>query len=101
MVLKLKRLIWDEKNLSHIAKHSITISEVNEVFSRYHLVEPTKQKRKVITGETDDGRIIEVPVTGKGKRRYYPLTAHDASPKQAQIYLSAKTKREGVNQRDS
>ncbi len=95
MVLVIKRLILDKRNISHIAEHYITVDELEEVISHYFYTENTKQKRKLIIGETKDGRIIEIPLVGKGGGRYYPVTAYDARQKKAQLYLSAKAKQEG------
>ena len=90
MVLKLVQLIWEEKNVKHIAKHYVSIDEVEEIFTKFHHVGKAKNKRKIVTGETDDGRILEVPLVHKGRGRYFPLTAYDAGEYRTRVYLHAK-----------
>ncbi len=78
-----------------MARHYVSVDELEEIIGQYFYVENTKRKRKLIIGETKDGRIIEIPLAGKGGGRYYPVTAYDARPKKAQLYLSAKAKKGG------
>ncbi len=95
MVLIIKKLIIREKNVRHFAKHYVSVEEVQEVINKWHFVDRSKmqdvaEKRWIIIGETDDGRILEIPLRGLGNGKYFPLTAYEPSNKNRKKYLEAK-----------
>lgn len=51
---------WDDGNVFHIERHSVTPEEVEEVFASGHKVRRTRQKRYIALGETLDGRLVFV-----------------------------------------
>ena len=95
MVVVIRRLIWKPKNVKHIARHGVSLNEVEEVTRRFNVPKSAPQKRLILIGETDAGRILELVLVPKGKGRYYPLTAYDASPAMAAMYK----RRKGVKER--
>lgn len=93
MVIIVKQFVWNRQNLSHLIKHNVTVEEVKEIFSRYHYIEKTKRKRLLAIGETNDGRILEIPFIVRGKGKLFVFTAYDARPRKQHHYLSARNKR--------
>lgn len=93
MVIIVKRFVWNRQNLSHLIKHNVTVEEVEEVFSRYHYIEKTKYRRLLAIGETNDGRVLEIPFVGRGKGHLFVFTAYDARIRKRHHYMSAKIKR--------
>jgi hypothetical protein len=63
---------WDSENVGHIAKHDVAPEEVEEVI----LGDPLDigfdvvngEERWSYLGETDDGRILWITITLRGKR---------------------------------
>lgn len=95
MVLIIKKLVIRERNVRHFAKHFVSEEEVREVFNKWHFVEGSKmqdipEKRWIVIGETDDGRILEVPLRGLGNGKYFPLTAYEPGTTNRKKYLDAK-----------
>lgn len=86
-VLIVRKLIWDARNISHIARHHIVPEEVYEVCREKPVVQRgTKRNRLVILGNTSDDRLINVVLESRGKGSYYPITAYDASPEDEALY---------------
>lgn len=76
-----KKLVWDEWNIHHIARHHINLEEVEEVNKSKHLFERGRDGTYQITGQTQSGRyltIVLVPRSGG----FYPVTARDSDDKE-------------------
>ncbi len=84
-------LIWDDWNVNHIAKHGVSVKEVEEA---------VKDKRKVIWKHRGRyvmvasayGRILFIvleKVEGE-KNSYYVITARDATKSEKRIYRKRK-----------
>lgn len=90
-VVKIRRLIWDEWNIAHIARHNVTPEEVEQVCHIDPVVQRGKKGRLLIFGPTKKGRMLTVildPEVENGV--YYPVTAYKASKKLIKIYLKEK-----------
>ena len=80
MTVRIRRLIWDAWNRNHLAKHDVVVEEVTQVARTHRLVlTGDEQKRLIVVGATDEGRVLEVVLHPLGSGDYYPLTAYDAS----------------------
>lgn len=90
MVVIIKQLIWEPNNRKHIARHKVTQDEVEEVLRNFHIVKPTYQKRLMVLGETDTGRVLELVIVPKGKGSYYPLTCYDVNSDMRKLYKRKK-----------
>lgn len=87
MNVVIKKLVWDEWNITHIARHTIIPNEVEEICQASSQVENANKGRIRITGVTKKGRIISAfldPEPEKGM--YYPVSARDASRKERRNY---------------
>jgi hypothetical protein len=70
-----------------MARHGVIPDEVLYVCHHNPLVQRgEKQRRVVVVGYTEEKRLLAVPLHNRGKGRYYPLTAYDASPEDKVLY---------------
>ena len=87
----IKRLIWDEWNIDHIARHDVLPEEVEEVCKSDPLVQTGNKGRVVTIGLTKAKRWLEVildPEMEEGV--YYVVTAHTANRKERGLYQKEK-----------
>jgi uncharacterized protein len=95
-MLVIRRLVWDNWNVAHVARHEITPEEVEEVCHSEPVVQIGKKGRSLVFGPTLSGRMLavvldlELPEEGV----YYPVTARPASRRERAIYT---TERGGEN----
>lgn len=92
-VLIIKRLIWDAWNISHIARHHVTLDEVEVICHGDPLILRGQQKnRLVLIGLVDKERILAVILESKGSGAYYLITAYPADEKDIALYNRLKNK---------
>ena len=86
--VKIRRLIWDERNIRHIARHNVDKEEVEDAVFFGNPLPKHGQKGKtvVLIGKTGEGRLLEVPLHNRGEGVYYPITAHDAGHEATVVY---------------
>jgi Uncharacterized protein conserved in bacteria len=83
----IKRLIWEEWNIAHIARHNVVPEEVEEVCLADPYMSGAKKGRICAIGYTKKRRIIALfldPEPEDGV--YYPVSARDASKKERSVY---------------
>jgi uncharacterized DUF497 family protein len=83
-----RRLIWDDWNVPHIARHDVVPDEVEEICHGRHAVREGYAGRVVLIGQTNSGRLLSVildPDTGE-EDVYYPVTSRSADRKERRIY---------------
>jgi len=87
----IQRLIWDEWNVAHIARHDVVPDEVEEICQSDPLVQQGHHGRTVVVGATTAGRMLEVVLDPEPEPDvYYPVTAHPASRKDRAFYQKEK-----------
>ena len=86
----IRRLIWDEWNIAHIARHNIIPEEVEEICHGDPLVQKGKKGRIALVGLTKSGRMLRVILDPEEIDTYYPVTAHTASKKDKELYKQEK-----------
>ncbi len=87
MSVVIKKLIWDEWNVAHIARHNVLPEEVEEICRTNSQTEVANKGRVRITGLTKKGRMTSTfldPELEDGI--YYPVSARDASKKERRSY---------------
>jgi hypothetical protein len=90
-VIIVRKLIWDSWNVRHIARHNITTEEVEAVCHGLALILRGQQKgRLLLTGPTEERRMISIVLESNGHGIYYPVTAYDADPKDIVLYNRLK-----------
>jgi len=82
--VRIKRLNWDKRNVFHIARHGITVKDVEDVCSGKHIARKVKD-RYLIYGETKAGRHIFIVLEKTGDN-FKPITARDVSESEKKIY---------------
>jgi hypothetical protein len=98
---------WDEANLAHIARHSVTPEEAEQVLLGFPLDmelqiadESNGEERLLQIGETAKGRILQLVTTWRdGKVRV--ITVWDDVPKQLKDYYLAEMRRQYGDTDDS
>jgi uncharacterized protein len=86
-MIVIRRLIWDTRNVVHIARHKVIPEDVEEVAQHNPLVQRGKiRNRVVLIGETNEKRLLAVVLENRGGGNYYPVTAYDASEADRALY---------------
>lgn len=87
----IKRLVWDETNVTHIAKHGVSPEEAEEVCQSEPVVQIGKKGRLLVYGLTKLGRMVTVVLDSEPEEGvYYPVTARPTSKKEREIYRKEK-----------
>jgi len=87
-MIVVKGLMWDDWNREHIAKHKISVDEVEEVCHGNYQVITSYRKRIQISGETQEKRRLTIILSPEdrnlkvyGDGIYYPITAFEEEVK--------------------
>lgn len=77
-------LIWDDWNREHIARHRVTVEEVEEVCHGKYKVVESYRKRLLLLGKTSKGRLLAIVLSPEDRdlrlyegNLYYPITAFE------------------------
>lgn len=84
-------LIWDEINKEHIKKHNVSREEVEDIGKNFIYHRRTHTGRYLAVGRSGN-RLITIIIRRKALKKYYPVTARDASKKERK-YLYEKEKK--------
>lgn len=85
-----RRLIWDNWNVNHIARHQVTPEEVEEVCHGDHIVREAKKGKLLLIGPTPAGQMLAVVLGAEGDGIYYVVTARVADRKERRLYQAEK-----------
>jgi uncharacterized DUF497 family protein len=84
---------WDEFNIAHIARHNVVPAEAEQAVANRPLELPQDVRegeiRYRLLGPTDDGRILVIVITLRGKL-IRVVTAHDADRRLRAYYVSIR-----------
>ena len=69
--------IWDEANLSHIARHQVAPEEVEEALAATPVVFRSRDERYLGHGQTESGRLLFVVYVRRPRGRIRVITARD------------------------
>jgi uncharacterized protein len=86
------RLLWDEWNRDHIAKHAVLPEEAEEVIAGLPRVNETYKQRLQLVGPTLAGRMLSIVVGAVPDRPgvYYVFSARPASRTERGMYEQTK-----------
>jgi uncharacterized DUF497 family protein len=85
-MIVIRRLVWDPRNVEHIARHQVTPREVEQVCQGVHIVRRAYDGRIMLIGPTRAGRVLAVVLEPETEAAYYPVTARPASRKERRVY---------------
>lgn len=93
--MKISRLIWDNWNILHIARHGVTREDIEQVCQREFAVRDGKKERFLVIGTNNSEKFIAIVVDPESEEGvYYPVTARIANKKERLIYQQEKGKHE-------
>lgn len=98
-MIRITRLLWDEWNITHIARHDVLPDEVEQVCHGDVLAQQGHSGHMVLIGPTSNGRMLEVVLGPEGWGAYYVVTAHTASRKDRALYEAEKLGEKGGEER--
>jgi uncharacterized DUF497 family protein len=87
-MLPIRELLWDDRNEAHIARHGVTIEEVEDVCCGHSLGVRIRQGRYRIMGQTSAGRYLTVILAYQRGREFYVATARDATEPERRRFRS-------------
>lgn len=77
---------WDDWNIEHIAKHSVTPQEVEETCYNQPIARRTKDGLFIVYGQSDAGRYLFIVVRYKPKGIVYVITARPMEKNEQRYY---------------
>lgn len=90
-MIHVRRLIWDDWNVAHIARHDVTPAEVEEVCHGSPIADETYADRLRLIGATVNGNLLTVILAPQNEVAvYYPVTARPSSKKERRRYRARK-----------
>lgn len=90
-MLLVRQLLWDSWNVAHIARHEVTVDEVEEICQQDPITSETYGRRLRVIGRTNEGKILTAILSPQDEEGvYYPVTARTASRKERQLYRVQK-----------
>lgn len=84
--MKISRLVWDEWNAEHTAKHGVDQEEIEDVcFSKHFQIKSGKLKLAV-WGQSSVGRYLIIILGIRGYGDFYPISARDMEEREKKFY---------------
>jgi uncharacterized protein len=88
--VKIRDLIWDDFNISHIAKHGVGIEDVEVALGDKKLkFLEAKNARFFVLGRVGK-RLLSVVLAKEENNKYYVVTARDMSKPERRFYRSGQ-----------
>jgi uncharacterized DUF497 family protein len=79
-------LIVDPDREDHIARHGVTVEEVEEVVFGAPFIRQAREGRLRLIGQSDAGRYLVIFLAARGRGRYGLVTARDATDAERRLY---------------
>lgn len=89
-MLRIRRLIFDEENTEHIAKHDVVPEDVEEACTTNPLVRRGKYGRLAVYGRSAAGRLLLIVLAPKGRGDYYVITARTMTAAESRHYRQVR-----------
>lgn len=88
---KVEKLYWDAFNSRHIAKHGVSMEEVENACQNAAVTFATYGRRILLIGQAAEDKVLAVVLSPTGTAgEYYPVTARPASRKERRLYRTLK-----------
>jgi uncharacterized DUF497 family protein len=91
-MIVIRKLIWESWNIAHIARHDVTINEVEDVCHGNYITSQTYKGRIRVVGPTSTGRMLTIILAPREEWAYYVVTAHNANTGEKLRYNELKGK---------
>lgn len=88
-----KKLLWDEWNKQHIAKHKVTKEEVEKAVRKLIGHKKGNKGRYILIGRCEK-RLLSIVVSRRNSGIYYVVTARDSDKKERKIVYEKEKKRD-------
>jgi uncharacterized DUF497 family protein len=89
--ITINNLIATKNNVMHIARHGVTLEEVQQALEGGYATLPTYQERYKVIGATDAGRCVCVILAPTETPHHYQLvTARTADRQERRAYITHK-----------
>lgn len=89
--ITVQEILWDVRNVLHIARHAVIPDEVEESINERTLYLPSYSGRIMAIGETKQKRVLaSVLQPDRAEEIYYVVTARSASRKERKEYDTYK-----------
>lgn len=85
--MRISRLDWNNERREHIARHRVSVEEVEEIVYGRHYAVKTKQGRYRLIGQTANGRYMVVILEPSDYGWFDPVTARDAMQNERKLYI--------------
>jgi uncharacterized DUF497 family protein len=90
-MLTVRRLVWEETNIAHIAIHDVVPEEVEQLCHGPFIVGAARLGRLILIGPTASGRMLAAILDPEPEPDvYYPVSARSASRKERRRYLDSQ-----------
>jgi uncharacterized protein len=89
-MIYIRRLIWDDWNVGHIARHQVTPDIVEEVWRGDYIMRESNRGRIMLIGPANSGRVFAVVLDPLGDDTFYVVTARPADRKERRVYREEK-----------
>ncbi|TAK37058.1 MAG: hypothetical protein EPO21_00430 [Chloroflexota bacterium] len=88
MPLRIRELRWDNENEDHIARHSISVEEVEQIcFGQHRSTHTAYRDRWAVHGQTIGGRYLVVILAEREEPGIYrPITAREMTSAERRRY---------------
>ena len=77
--MRIDELLWEDERVEHIARHNVNPKEVEDVCFGLHLSRREKAGRYVLSGQSLQGRYLNVVVERISNGLFRPVTAFEMS----------------------
>ncbi|MDA1079872.1 MAG: hypothetical protein O2840_04270 [bacterium] len=95
MVVLIQKLVWNEWNIAHIARHGVLQTEVETSLQDEHVVFMQGYSQRVIVlGRVGNRLLTTVLQAQKNQYEFYVVTARDMPKKERAIYRQEKIRKE-------
>jgi len=84
--ISIKKVVWDDLNIAHIAKHGVKPSDVDFAFSDARAVFFKTYSERIIVLGRSGKRLLAVVLSREKEGCYYVVTARDMAKKERTIY---------------
>ena len=78
-MIYIRELLWNDWNIEHIARHNVSLHEVENVCYSNPFVTRARNKTLRSIGQTHSGRFLAIFLAPRGKGSYFVVTAREAT----------------------